>query len=146
MLKHIPNMLPPELVKLMMEMGQGDELLLAEANFPTGSYGPKEAGIVRMDGAGMAETLAAVLQLFPLDERDQKPCTVCKADDDAPEPAIWQAMAEAVAQSEEARKNDQGFDRLERYSFYKRCGDVCCMVITGEQTPHSSIILKKGAV
>lgn len=146
MLKHIPKNISPKLMKIMMEMGHGDEILLADANFPRNVYDAKGARVVRMDGTGIPELLKAILQVFPLDEQDPKPCTVCKTDEEDFCPDIWKQMAQVVADSEEGEKCQKGFDELERYSFYKRCTDVFCMVVTGETDKHGAVILKKGAV
>ena len=146
MLKHIPGVIPPELMKIAMEMGHMDEILLADANFPCHSYGSERTKIVRMDGIGIPQLLEALLRLFPLDDFDPKPCTVCKPDDSTPRPQIWDEMNRIVNESEEGPKNTKGFDELERYSFYKRCHDTYCIVATGETALYSSIILKKGTI
>lgn len=44
MLKGIPGILPPELLKILMEMGHGDELVLADGNFPKNAH---PANVVR---------------------------------------------------------------------------------------------------
>ena len=64
MLRNIPKILPPELVKTMMEMGHSDVLILADANFPGTAHAKK---MIRMDGIMIPELLEAILQLFPLD-------------------------------------------------------------------------------
>ena len=68
MLKGISPLLSPELLKVLDEMGHGDEIVFADANFPTVSTGKR---IVRADGIGAVELLDAVLQLFPLDQYDE---------------------------------------------------------------------------
>ena len=49
MLKKIPKILSPELVKILMEMGHGDEIVLADGNFPSESIGQRTT---RADGHG----------------------------------------------------------------------------------------------
>ena len=67
MLKHIPRILPPELLKILCEMGHGDTIVLADGNFPAQSMG-KQGKVVRMDGHSVSQVLEAVLELFPLDQ------------------------------------------------------------------------------
>ena len=66
MLKGIPKILSPELLKVLAEMGHSDRIVLADGNFPAESMG-KNAKVIRMDGHGIPEILDAILQLFPLD-------------------------------------------------------------------------------
>lgn len=64
MLKGIPKLLSPELVRILMEMGHGDELVLADANYPGHSLNPR---VLRYDGIGIPDLLDAILELLPLD-------------------------------------------------------------------------------
>ena len=70
MLKNIPSIIPPELMKIMMEMGHGDELLICDGNYP--KLGCPER-CVRMDGHGIPEILDAILRFFPLDSYVEHP-------------------------------------------------------------------------
>ena len=70
MLKGIPAILSPEQLKILMEMGHGDEIVLADGNFPAASIAQR---LVRADGHGVPELLEAVLTLFPLDPYSEKP-------------------------------------------------------------------------
>ena len=68
MLKNIPNTISPELFKVLCEMGHGDEIVIADGNFPAAAYANK---LIRADGIGTAQMLDAILQLFPLDQYDK---------------------------------------------------------------------------
>ena len=72
MLKGINPVLSPELLKALCEMGHGDELVIADGNFPCESVG-KNAIVVRADGHSTTEILDAVLSLIPLDTYTEKP-------------------------------------------------------------------------
>ena len=72
MLKGIPKILSPELLKALCEMGHSDRLVIADGNFPAESIG-KNAKVIRMDGCGAEELLDAVLALFPLDLYAEQP-------------------------------------------------------------------------
>ena len=72
MLKGVPGILSPELLKVLCEMGHSDRLVIADGNFPSESMG-KDAIVIRMDGHGIPEILDAILQVFPLDTYVEKP-------------------------------------------------------------------------
>ena len=78
MLKGIPPIISPELLKALCEMGHGDELVIADGNFPCESIG-KNAIVVRADGHGTAEMLEAVLRLMPLDTYTEKPVDIWRS-------------------------------------------------------------------
>ena len=77
MLKNIPPILSPELLKVLCEMGHGDEIILADGNFPAESIG-KDAIVIRADGHGTVELLEAILQFLPLDQYVEKPVALMK--------------------------------------------------------------------
>ena len=64
MLKGIPKILSPELLKVLAEMGHSDRLVISDGNFPAESMG-KDAIVIRCDGHGVPELLDAILQVFP---------------------------------------------------------------------------------
>ena len=70
MLKGIPNIISPELLKILAEMGHGDEIVIGDGNFPGQRI---NENCVRCDGHGVPELLDAILQLFPLDIYEEKP-------------------------------------------------------------------------
>ena len=72
MLKGIPKILSPELLKVLCEMGHSDRLVIADGNFPSESMG-KDAIVIRCDGHGVPEILDAILKLFPLDTYVEHP-------------------------------------------------------------------------
>src|SRR6202012_5944758 len=98
MLKGIPNILPPELLKIMMEMGHGDEIVIADGNFPAASHAHR---LVRGDGLGAPQFLDAILQLFPLDTFVKHPVAlmaIVPGDHYAPE--IWPIYKELIQKYE----------------------------------------------
>ena len=64
MLRNIPKILPPDLVKAMMEMGHSDMMIISDAGFPGAAHAKR---LIRMDGVMIPELLEAVLKMFPLD-------------------------------------------------------------------------------
>ena len=99
MLKGIPSILPPELLKVLMEMGHGDELVLADGNFPKLAH---PGNVIRCDGHGIPELMEAILQLMPLDPYVENP-TIFMAvlPDDPYKTTIWEKYREIGKKYEE---------------------------------------------
>jgi L-fucose mutarotase len=143
MLKKIPPVLSPELMKALLEMGHGDEICLADGNFPAHTMGRRT---FRLDGHGTEEILKAILEFFPLDTFAEQPVLLMDTvDPAAAKPPIWENYRRIIAESEEA-KAFPGFGLIERFAFYERAKDCFAVVATGEKALYANIILKKGVV
>ena len=142
MLKGIPKILSPELVKILLEMGHSDEIVLGDGNFPAASHARR---LVRCDGHGVPELLDAILMLFPLDAYVDYPATLMEvvAGDSTPTPAIWEEYKGIVTRHEPKNNN---FEHIERFSFYERSKAAYAIVATGESAIYANIILKKGVI
>lgn len=143
MLKNIPKIVSPQLLKVLCEMGHGDEIVLADGNFPAESMG-KGAIVVRADGHGVAELLDAVLALVPLDQYAEQPAALMEAVPGDPcVPVIWD---EYKALLDAHGEDSQRIQMLERFAFYKRAKKAYAVVATGETAIYANILLKKGVV
>lgn len=141
MLKQIPAILSPDLLKLLMEMGHGDELLLADGNFPAAAVARR---LVRLDGHGIPELLQAILKFFPLDRYVEQPVALMAVvPGDPVRPDIWEHYRRLVQESGEPFT---GFEFVERFAFYERAKTAYAVVATGETAQYANIILKKGVV
>jgi len=141
MLKGIPNILSPELLKIMMEMGHGDELVLADGNFPKFGHPDK---VVRMDGHGIPVILDAVLRFMPLDTYVEYPVALMAVlPDDPYVPEIWSEFRKIIDKCEPHGAKDI---QLEKPDFYKRAASAYALVTTSETALYANIILKKGVV
>ncbi|MDD7593167.1 MAG: RbsD/FucU domain-containing protein [Peptoniphilaceae bacterium] len=142
MLKHIPKNLPPELVKTLMEMGHGDELVIADGNFPTHRLGQR---VIRLDGQGGVAVLRAILELFPLDieysEEQVFLMEVTPGDDY--DPVIWKEYDKVLQETQDGTSTT-GY--IERFAFYERAKDAYCIIATSEEALYANVILKKGVV
>ncbi len=143
MLKGIPPILTPELLKVLCEMGHTDELTIGDGNFPGHTYGKK---VIRLDGHGVPEILDAILRFFPLDTSVEKPVALMAvAPGDTAETPIWDTYKEIVA-----RYDPRGaacFEEIEKNAFYHRTQDRSSVVImSGETALYANIILRKGVV
>lgn len=140
MLKGIPAVISPELLKVLSEMGHGDEIVLADAHFPAMTLGPQ---VIRADGLGATALLKAILQLIPLDQYDPDHfglMEVCEGDTVVP--VIWEDYKAELKKAEP----DTVPTTIERFAFYERAKKAYCIVATGEQAQYANIILKKGVV
>ena len=145
MLKNIPSIISPELLKVLMEMGHGDEIVIADGNFPGAAMAKR---LIRLDGHGVPEVLDAVLKLMPLDSYTKQPAGLMKlmdCDVGKINPVIWDKYAEIVAKYEPAAAAE-GFEAIDRFEFYERAKNVYAVVMTGETAVYANIILKKGVV
>ena len=141
MLKNIPSIIPPDLLKILMEMGHGNEIVIGDGNFPAASYARR---LVRCDGHSVPDVLDAILQLMPLDTYVDAPLTLMQVvEKDAPEPAIWEEYRKIAAKYE---PDNCRFEQMERYAFYERAKQAYAVVATGESAIYANIILKKGVV
>ncbi len=141
MLKGIPSILTPDLLKILMEMGHGDELVLADGNYPCMGH-PSRA--VRLDGHGIPEVLDAILQVMPLDTYVEYPSVLMAVTPgDSYVPEIWEKYRNV------GRKHDTAGLRetsIPRYEFYDRAVKAYALVATSESSLYANIILKKGVV
>ena len=140
MLKGIPNIISPELLKILCEMGHGDEIVLANANFPAVSCARR---LIRLDGIKITDLLDPVLNLFPLDSFVDAPLALMGVPAGySGLPPVWEVYRSIV------KKHDDkaGFEEVERFAFYERAKAAFAIVATGEMASYSNLILKKGAI
>lgn len=140
MLKRIPTSLSPELVKTLMEMGHGDEIVLADGNFPGASH---TNNLIRCDGLMVPELLQDILKLFPLDVYVDSPVTLMEVTPGDSQPEIWETYKEILDKSGE--KNTR-IEYEDRFSFYDRSKKAYAIVTTSEKSLYANIILKKGVI
>ena len=138
MLKNIPKIIPPDLLKILCEMGHGDEIVIADGNFPSANYGKR---VVYLPGNGATEVLDAVLKLFPLDTYAQPLFLMEVMKGDTVETPIWDEYKQVVE-----KYSDAEFEQIDRFSFYERAKKAYAVIATGESALYANILLKKGVV
>lgn len=144
MLKGIPQILSPELLKVLCEMGHSDRLVISDGNFPAESIG-KDAIVIRCDGHGVSEILDAILKLFPLDSYVEKPVNLMKVmDGDNVETPIWKDYEKIVSKYDNRGKNVIG--NIERFAFYEEAKEAYAIIATSEKALYANIMLQKGVV
>ncbi len=143
MLKGIPEILSPELLCALSQMGHGDELVIADGNFPCHTVG-KNSIVIRADGHGVPEILDAVLRVLPLDTYTPQPVGLMEVvKGDNVETPIW-AEYEKLLNKYEPEHHD--IEYIERFAFYERAKGAYLIISTGEKALYANILLKKGVV
>ena len=138
MLKGINKLLTGDLLKILCDMGHGDELVIADANFPAETCAQRLIRIPDADGVKVAE---AVLSVFPLDTYTESPALIMDLTDGdkakgMQEPVIWPEYERLCGK----------LQKLERFEFYERAKRAYAVIQTGEERQYGNLILVKGIV
>lgn len=142
MLKKISKLLSPELLKILCEMGHGDEIVIADGNFPSETFGKR---VIRADGIGGSAMLDGVLSLIPLDTYSNPNLILMElmeCDKGKINPIIWEEYKAIAAKHD---KNVR-LGNIERFAFYERAKQAYAVIATGEEAVYANIILKKGVL
>lgn len=144
MLKGVPKILSPELLKVLCEMGHSDQIVLSDGNFPAESMG-KDCKVIRCDGHGVPELLDAILSVFPLDTYVEKPVNLMEVvpGDDVETP-IWDTYNEIISKYD--NRGNEAIGNIERFAFYDKAKKAYAIVATGEKALYANVILQKGVV
>jgi L-fucose mutarotase len=141
MLKGIPKIISPELIKVLMEMGHGDEIVISDGNFPASAIANR---LVRADGHNVPELLDAILQFFPLDPYVENPVSLMEVvPGDTVKTPIWEEYRDIVKKHD---ANFKDFQYVERFAFYEKSKKAYAVVASGESALYANIILRKGVV
>ena len=139
MLKGIPKILSPELVKILMEMGHGDKIVIADGNFPGASNAKR---LVRADGLDIPPLLDDILTLFPLDTYVTHSVAFMEIVSGDPVPAIWDTYRKIIAKHDPLAK----IENIDRFKFYEAARAAYAILATSESALYANIILTKGVV
>lgn len=141
MLKNVPRILSPELMRILMEMGHGDEIVVADGNFPCYTHNNR---VIRMDGNGGNDVLEAIVSLLPLDSyANENVILMSVLEGDDVETPIWDDYKETLNIYE---GDNAKIGYLSRYEFYERAKAAYAVVATSEEALYANIILKKGVI
>jgi len=139
MLKGISPIISPELLKILCEMGHGDEIVIGDGNFPAAANAKR---LVRLDGHGVPEILDAVLKLIPLDTYVESPAMLMATGENEPRPEIWATYEDIITKN----NGTTNISAIERFAFYERARGAYAVIATGETAIYANIILKKGVI
>lgn len=142
MLKGIPNLLTPDLLKILMEMGHGDTICIGDGNFPHAAMA-RDSHLVRLDGHNACEVLDAILQLMPLDTYVEAPVSLMEVvPGDDVVPTIWDDFKAIVEKHQPGTR----FAHIERFQFYEEAKKCYAVISTSESALYANVILKKGVI
>lgn len=145
MLKGIPSIISPELLKILCQMGHGDELTIGDGNYPGERLGKR---VIRLDGHGVPEVLDAILKIFPLDAYVDHPVKLMElmdCDKGKVETPIWDEYKEIIAKYD--ARGAEAVENIDRFDFYDKTEkDSYVVIMTGETAIYANVILKKGVV
>ena len=139
MLKGVDPLIGPELLAILRAMGHGDEIVIADANFPSTTLARK---LVRADGIDAVRMARAILSLMPLDDFAPASFRMAVVDHPAEVPPIameFQALLKGAS-------DDRPIEAIERHAFYERARNAFAIVATGETRLYGNLILKKGVI
>jgi L-fucose mutarotase len=140
MLKGIDPILGPELLHALRAMGHGDDIVIADSNFPATTNAKR---LIRLDGVDAVHVADAILSLMPLDTFVDNAAFVMRVVGKPKEsPPIFREFQRALD------KHSKGFKiaRLERFKFYERAQRAYAIVATGETRVYGNLILTKGVI
>ena len=137
MLKGISPALSPELLKVLAEMGYGDEIILVDAHFPGLSFNSR---VLRADGIGIDTLLKGIIPLFELDSYAPPLAMMAPVEGDTLDPTVEARYREAMF----GQGDGPAIERIGRFEFYDRTRKAFAVVMTGEVAKYGNILLKKG--
>ncbi len=138
MLKGIAPCISPDLLKMLSEMGHGDEFVLADAHFPGHATNSR---VLRADGVGIVALLDGILPIFELDSYTPPLAMMAAVAGDQLDSNVEGSYMAAIRRHE---PNAKAPERVERFAFYERAAKAFAVVMTGETAKYGNIILKKG--
>lgn len=136
MLKGISPVISPDLLKILAEMGHGDEIVISDAHFPGHTFNDR---VVRADGIGAERLLAGIIPLFELDAYAVPVIMMQAVPGDTLDPAVEDKYRKALGY-------DGEIERVERFAFYERARKAYAVVVSGETAKYGNIIIKKGVI
>ena len=137
MLKTISPLISPDLLKVLAEMGHGDEIIFSDAHFPAHSMGPQ---VIRADGLQVDALLQAIIPLFELDSYAPPLVMMAPVEGDSLDPGVEARYRDALS----LPTGGPDITRIDRYAFYERAQKAFAVVITGARAKYGNSLLKKG--
>lgn len=138
MLKGIDPVLSPDLLKVLCEMGHGDEIVFTDLYFPAAQMARQSGAILlRADGVKVTSLLKGLAPLFDLDRYATPVVMMAPVAGDRLDPETERVYREALGYS-------GGVERIAREDFYVRMRSAYAIVATGETAQYGNVILKKG--
>lgn len=145
MLKKVSKLLTGDMLKVLCDMGHGDEIVIADANFPAETVAKR---LIRAPGIDAVTLCEAILDVFPLDTYSKYPAALMDLTDSdkkkgMPVPVIWSEY-EQILSGISGKQVEM--EMMERYEFYQRAEKAFAVIQTGEEKQYGNLILVKGVI
>ena len=137
MLINVHPLLTPDLLHALASMGHGDEIVIADANFPSASIARR---LIALPGTDAPRALEAILTVLPLDEASS-PAVFAMQPTGRP-----QGLPDPVADFQRLLGASATIGSLDRFAFYERARSAFAILRTGDLRPYGNAILVKGVV
>jgi L-fucose mutarotase len=146
MLKGLDPLLNPDILAALRAMGHGDELVLADANFPADAIARDTVvgEALRMDGVDLPRAARAILSVLPLDTFVDH--AVLRMEVVGEPDTVLPVHREVQSEVDRAEGPNFAMGTIERMAFYDRARQAYCVIATGERRPYGDFILKKGVI
>ena len=144
MLRGIPEIIQPDLMAALMQMGHGDDIVFGDINFPSYSMAPR---CVFAKGLKITDLLGAVLDFMPLDSFEKGSVAIMNPGNDyaGMVPPIWEEY-DKIIRDKDFAGGFKGFEKMERFDFYARAKKSFIAVQTSEDSLYACMILRKGVI
>jgi L-fucose mutarotase len=146
MLKGISPLLNADVLYALRAMGHGDDLIIADTNFPSDSVARETClgELLRIDNVSAAEAAAAVLSVLPLDSFvDDAAARMEIVGAPTEIPPVQQEVQQAI---DAAEGRSWPMVSIERYAFYERAKQAYCVIQTGERRFYGCFAFRKGVI
>ena len=145
MLKSISPILNADVLYALRAMGHGDDLIIADTNFPSDSVARQTVlgRLLRIDRPA-GEVVEAVLSIFPLDtfvDDSAARMEIVGSPDEVPP-----VQKEVQAAIDKAEGKSWPMIGVERYAFYERAKQAYCVIQTGERRFYGCFAFRKGVI
>ena len=144
MLRGIPEIIPPDLMHALMQMGHGDDIVFGDINFPSYTMGQR---CVYVKGHRITDLMDAILDFMPLDNFTDDCVTVMQPGGayEGMVPPIWEEYR-GIIRAKDFCGAFSDFYKMERFAFYERAKNSFVTVQTSENALYACMILRKGVI
>ncbi|PSJ61161.1 RbsD/FucU family protein [Kumtagia ephedrae] len=145
MLKGINPLLNADVLQALRAMGHGDDLIIADSNFPSDSVARQTrlGRLLRIDAPAPA-VAKAVLSLYPLDTFVDDAAARMEVVGSPDEVPLVQREVQAAIDAAEGKP--WPMIAVERYAFYERSKRAYCVIQTGERRFYGCFAFRKGVI
>ncbi len=140
MLKNIPDIISPELMKNLMEMGHSDTLVICDGNYPAYTMNDN---VIPAYGHSVNDVLKAILEFFPLDTYTDHPVKLMQVvEGDPTVPVVWNDFKETIKKA--GYDEEKVVTNIDRFDFYDQSKGAYLFIATTDRALYANVMLQKG--